>query len=98
MIESCSQIGHRRKMIWSQPSAHQGATCPTPADTGTKRIVSSHGSRFSLRSAKMLAGSGAPPPEEIQLKENITSCCKPRSGGPAYWPLISAKSLIDTFR
>jgi len=42
----------------------------------------------------MLAGSGAPPPEENQLKENITSYSKPQSRGPAYWPLISAKSLI----
>jgi hypothetical protein len=33
--------------------------------------------------------------KKIQLKENITSYCKPRSRGPAYWPLISADALID---
>ena len=95
MIVSCSQIGHRRKMIWSQSSAQQAASRSSGTDTGTKRIVTSHGFRFLLRSAKMLAGSGAPPPEEIQLKENITSYCKPRSRGPAYWPLISANARIE---
>jgi hypothetical protein len=44
----------------------------------------------------MLAGSGAPPPEENQLKENITSYSKPQSRGPAYWPLIFAEVLIDS--
>jgi hypothetical protein len=43
----------------------------------------------------MLAGSGAPPPEENQLKENITSYSKPQSRGPAYWPLISANEHFD---
>jgi hypothetical protein len=44
----------------------------------------------------MLAGSGAPPPEENQLKENITSYSKPQSRGPAYWPLISADALSES--
>ena len=63
-----------------------------------KRIVTSHGSRFSLRSAKILAGSGAPPPEEVQLKENITSYRQPESRGSVYWPLISAEYQIEPFR
>ena len=42
-------------------------------DTGTKRIVTSHGSHFPLRSAKIIAGSGAPPPEEKPTERNITS-------------------------
>jgi hypothetical protein len=44
----------------------------------------------------MLAGSGAPPPEENQLKENITSYSKPQSRGPAYWPLISADAFMES--
>jgi hypothetical protein len=94
-IESCSQTGHRRKIISSESSAQRAASRSSGTDTGTKRIVTSHGSRFPLRTAKMLAGSGTPPPEEIQLKENITSYCKPRSRGPAYWPLIAAESLTE---
>ena len=39
--------------------------------------------------------SFAPPPEEIQLKENMTSSCQRQSRGPAYWPVISTKPLID---
>jgi hypothetical protein len=51
-------------MISSESSAQQAASRSSGTETGTKRIVTSHGSRFPLRSAKMLAGSGVPPPEE----------------------------------
>jgi len=44
-IESCSQTGHRRKMISSESSAQPAASCSGPADTGTKRIVTSKGLR-----------------------------------------------------
>jgi hypothetical protein len=43
----------------------------------------------------MLAGSGAPPPEEIQLKENISSGSYPKKTDSEYWPVISANALID---
>jgi hypothetical protein len=43
----------------------------------------------------MLAGSGIPPPEEIELKENISSYHQHQPCGPAYWPLISANALTE---
>ena len=82
-------------MISSESSAQQAASRSSGTETGTKRIVTSHGSRFPLRSAKMLAGSGSRLLKKIQLKENITSYCKPRSRGLDYWPLISAKALAE---
>ncbi|MFZ1014293.1 MAG: hypothetical protein WAN28_13195, partial [Terracidiphilus sp.] len=47
-------------------------------------------------SAKMLAGSGAPPPEENPTERKYNFLLQPRSRGPAYWPLISANSLVQT--
>ena len=41
-------------MISSEFSAQPAASRSSGTDTGTKRIVTSHGSRFPLRSAKML--------------------------------------------
>ena len=35
----------------------------------------------SPRPIKMLAGSGAPPPEKVHLKENIASCFTPQGCG-----------------
>ena len=43
----------------------------------------------------MLAGSGAPPPEEIQLKENISSGSYPKKTDSEYWPVISANALTE---
>src|ERR1700726_2016004 len=93
MIESCLQTGHRRKMVSSESSAQQAASCSSGADTGTKRIVTSNGSRFSLRIRQDAGKKRGPPPEEAQLKENIASYCQLRSRGSAYWPVISANAL-----
>ena len=95
MIESFSQTGQRRKMISSESSVQPEACRSDATDTGTKRIVTSHGFCFLLRSAKTLAGSGTRLLKKIQLKENITSCCQPQSRSPAYWPVISANALIE---
>jgi hypothetical protein len=45
----------------------------------------------------MLAGSGAPPPEEIQLKENIASYKQLLRVDSDFWPVISAKARIERF-
>ena len=73
-IESFSQNGHRRMMISSQSSAQRAASCSNGTHVVTKRIVTSHGSRFPLRSAKMLGQeAGLRLLKKTHLKENIAS-------------------------
>ena len=44
---------------------------------------------------KISAGCEAPPPEEIQLKENIASYRQPRRSASAFWPVISLLVAIE---
>jgi hypothetical protein len=46
----------------------------------------------------MLAGSGAPPPEENPTERKYIFLPPQQTRGPAYWPLISAKPLIEPER
>ncbi|MGA9241903.1 MAG: hypothetical protein WBW03_07955, partial [Silvibacterium sp.] len=44
------------------------------------------------------AGNGAPPPEEIQLKENIASYKQLLRVDSDFWPVISANALTEPIR
>jgi hypothetical protein len=46
----------------------------------------------------MLAGSGAPPPEENPTERKYNFFLPPQSRSPAYWPVISANALIEARR
>src|ERR1017187_6275985 len=89
MIESRSQIGHRRKMISSQPSAQSVASLSGPAETETKRIAPHRGSVFGFDPPRSL-----PEAEPRLLKKNPTerkynflpTGCRP---DPGDWPVIS---------
>jgi hypothetical protein len=71
MIDSCSQTGHRRKMILSQSFAQSASSLSGGAETGTKRIVTSKGFRLCRGPAKISARAEPLLLKKIQLNENI---------------------------
>jgi hypothetical protein len=77
-------------MISLQTSAQRAASCCSGTDNVTKRIVTSNGSRFSLRIRQDTRQEAGPRLlKKIHLKENITSYFTPQAVDTDYWPVIS---------
>src|ERR1039457_6073761 len=98
MIESRSQIGHRRKMILSQPSAQSVASLPGPAETETKRIVPHRGSATGFDPPRSRPEAEPRLLKKIQLKENITSYLKAAGMGQVIGRLSPPSHLSNAFR